>query len=105
MGAKPKNKPIVVDTEIPENAGVDEPISIKPEIVESAIVDPIVGDEETIELTGVFPPDAIGTRIMQLLRRRGGVGGLHESVANCFPGEPLPSNDDEWIAVMNRLER
>lgn len=105
MGAKPKNKPIVVDAETPENMGADEPISIEPEIVESAIVDSIIDSEKTVELTGVFPSEQIELRIMQLLRRRGGVFGLHGTVAQMFPGEPLPSNDDEWIAVMNRLER
>lgn len=93
MGAKSKSKPIVADvTETPENYEGFETVAEEIETPE-------------LPVTGVFPPAPIETRIMQLLRRRGGVGGLHETVANCFPGEPLPSNDDEWIAVMNRLER
>jgi hypothetical protein len=93
MATKPKKKPVVpAVTETPENYGDLE-----------VIVE--VAETPELPVTGVFPSAPIEYRIMQLLRRSGGVGGLHETISDRFPGEPLPSNDDEWIAVMNRLER
>ena len=67
----------------------------------------VAEDSETPEspVTDVFPSAPIETRIMQLLRRRGGVGGLHQTVSHLFPGEPIPSTEDEWVTLMNRLER
>lgn len=79
----------------------------KPPVVE---IDEIVDEVETVvvddsPITGVFPSEPVEARIMQLLRRRGGVGSLHQTVSTRFPDEPMPSTEDEWIAFMNRLER
>lgn len=86
MGNKKVTKPS-------DEKNVDIEIIAETEIVEI----------ETFDVSSI--PSSIRDRIFVLVRRRNQFGDFGDIIIGLLNGEPMPSDEDGWMAFANSLER
>lgn len=52
-----------------------------------------------------WPAEPMRTRLETLLKRRGPFGSLIDTIQPFWTGSNPPKTDDDWMAIINRLER